>query len=127
MATILCIEDDRLMLATLKDALVELGHEVEPASSVDEGLHALDQRDVDLVISDFRMPDATGLSFLDALRQRGSRVPVIIVTGYSSLENAIVSMQRGAAGYLVKPLERETLRIAVMNALQVDELRRAGR
>jgi DNA-binding NtrC family response regulator len=118
MATILCIEDDRHTSTTLMNAVARLGHEVRTATSLSEGLGALDRYDVGLIISDSRTPGADGLTLLDALRQRGSRVPVIIVTGALSLNHAIVSMQRGATDYLVKPLGASTLRKAVTSAIQ---------
>jgi DNA-binding NtrC family response regulator len=121
MATILYIEDDRVSSTALINAVARLGHEVEPASSVGEGLKALDRHDVDLIISDSLTPGAAGLTLLDALRRRGSRVPVIIVTGTSNVESAIVSMQRGATDYLVRPFCLATLRRAVASALQVGE------
>ena len=124
MATILCIDAEPSTLILLKTLLFELGHQPVLARSMREGLQALRQYSVDLVVSDSRMPDATGLDLFDALRGRGGRIPVIIMTGDPSLQQAIVSMQHGAVDYLVKPLSMETVRTAVTNALQVERLRR---
>jgi DNA-binding NtrC family response regulator len=120
MATILCVADGR-PTSTLMDEVARLGHEVEPVNSVGEGLNLLDRQDVDLIISDSRVPGSTGLALLDALRQRDSRIPVIIVSGTASLDSAIVSIQRGATGYLARPFCAETLRRAVASALVAGE------
>jgi len=124
MSTILCIDDEPSVGVVLEHALTQMGHQPVLATSVDEGLRALAQQPVDLIISDYRMPDATGLDLLEALRQQGYEVPVIIMTGYSSIEHAVLSMKHGAVDYLSKPLRQETLRIAVTNALEVNRLRR---
>ncbi len=124
MSTILCIDDEPSVGVTLEHSLAEFGHQAVLASSVNEGLKLLAQQPADLILSDYRMPDATGLDLLEALRQQGSEVPVIIMTGYSSIEHAVLSMRHGAVDYLTKPLRQETLRIAVTNALEVNRLRR---
>jgi DNA-binding NtrC family response regulator len=124
MSTILCIDDEPSVGVTLEHALAEFGHQAILANSVNEGLKVLAQQSVDLILSDYRMPDATGLDLLEALRQQGFEVPVIIMTGYSSIEHAVLSMRHGAVDYLTKPLRQETLRIAVTNALEVNRLRR---
>jgi DNA-binding NtrC family response regulator len=124
LATILCTDAEPSTRIQPEGLLAELGHQPVFVTSVREGLQALGQFSVDLVVTDSRMPDATKLDLLDALRGRGGRIPVIIMTGYPSLQHAIVSMQHGAADYLVKPLSMETVRTAVTNALQVDRQRR---
>jgi DNA-binding NtrC family response regulator len=120
MATILCVADGR-PTSTLMDEVARLGHEVEPVNSVGEGLDVLDRQEVDLIISDSRVPGSTGLALLDALRRRDSSIPVIIVSGAASLDSAIVSMQRGATCYLARPYCVETLRRAVASALMAGE------
>jgi len=70
------------------------------------------------------MPEATGLDLLDQLRQRGHDIPVIIMTGFASIEQAVLTIRHGAVDYLTKPLRAEALRLAVTNALEVSRLRR---
>jgi DNA-binding NtrC family response regulator len=108
----------------LEHALTELGHEPILATCVEDGLKLINRQLVDLIISDYRMPGASGLDLVDQLKEQGSEIPVIIMTGYSSIENAVLSMQRGAVDYLTKPLRQETLRIAVRNAIEMSRLRR---
>jgi DNA-binding NtrC family response regulator len=70
------------------------------------------------------MPEATGLDLLSQLKREGHDVPVIIVTGYSTIENAVLAIKSGAVDYLTKPLRLETLEIAVSQALEMARLRR---
>ena len=108
----------------LEHALTQLGHSAILAGSVADGMKAVVRQPFDLIISDYRMPDATGLDLLEQLRREGHEIPVIIMTGYSSIENAVLSMRHGAIDYLSKPLRQEALRIAVTNAIEVVRLRR---
>jgi DNA-binding NtrC family response regulator len=126
MPSILCIDDEPAVGVVLEQTLAELGHEAILATSVEEGMNALARQSFDLVISDFRMPDATGLDLIERVRQQGLDLPVIIMTAYSSVENAVLSMRHGAADYLTKPLRAEALRLAVHNAIELHRMRRAN-
>jgi DNA-binding NtrC family response regulator len=124
MSNILCIDDEPSVGVVLEHHLSEIGHQPTLARSVDEGLRAVREGEFDLIISDYRMPNATGLDLLELLRQQGYDIPVIIMTGYSSIEHAVLSIRHGAVDYLTKPLRQEALRIAVNNAIEVARLRR---
>jgi DNA-binding NtrC family response regulator len=124
MSTILCVDDEPAVGVVLEHQLTEIGHRPVLAGSADEALKAVKRQSFDLVIADYRMPDASGIDLLRALRQQGYGVPVIIMTGYSSIEHAVLSIKHGAADYLTKPLRAEALRIAVNNAIELDRLRR---
>src|SRR5689334_3287616 len=126
MSTILCVDDEPSVGAVLEHALTKIGHQPVLVTSVAEGMKALGSQPVDLIIADYRMPDATGLDLLRQVREQGLQIPVIIMTGYSSIEHAVVSIRHGAVDYLSKPLRAEALRIAVNNAIEVDRLRRAN-
>lgn len=124
MSTILCIDHEPTMGVVLEDSLSRIGHQPVLAGSVEEGLRALAQQQVDLIISDCRMPDVSGHDLLDHIREEGLEIPVILTTGYASVEDAVLSMRKGAVDYLTKPFRFEALRIAVNNALEVCRLRR---
>ncbi|MGE0552356.1 MAG: sigma-54-dependent transcriptional regulator [Gemmatimonadales bacterium] len=124
MATILCVDDEPSVGVVLEAALTKLGHTPILATSVDGAMQAVARQQFDLIVSDYRMPDATGLDLLAALEKEGYQVPVIIMTGYSSVEHAVVSLRSGAIDYLTKPVRQETLRIAVNQALEVIRLRK---
>lgn len=124
MATILCVDDEPSVGVVLEHALTKIGHQPILTTSVDEAVKVVARQPVDLIITDYRMPNATGLDLMAQLEREGFQIPVIIMTGYSSIEHAVVSIRSGAIDYLTKPVRAETLRIAVNQALEVVRLRR---
>jgi DNA-binding NtrC family response regulator len=124
MATILCVDDEPATGVVLEHNLTKIGHRPLLAASVEEALKLIARTPVDLIIADYRMPKATGLDLLSMLEKEGYSIPVIIMTGYSSIEHAVISIKSGAIDYLTKPIRPETLEIAVTQALEVVRLRR---
>lgn len=124
MATILCVDDEAAVRAVLEHALTTLGYRPLLVGTVDEALRTVARVPVDLIIADYRLPEATGLDLIATLTEEGYTVPVIIMTGFSSIEHAVLSIRSGAIDYLTKPIRAETLEIAVQQALEVARLRR---
>jgi two-component system response regulator HydG len=124
MATILCVDDEPSVGVIMEHTLTKIGHRPLLVSSVEEAMQAVMRTPLDLIIADYRMPRLTGLDLLGLLEKEGYRIPVIIMTGYSSIEHAVISIKTGAIDYLTKPIRAETLEIAVQQALQVVRLRR---
>jgi two-component system response regulator HydG len=124
MATILCVDDEPSVGVIMEHTLTKIGHRPLLVSSVEEAMRTVTRTPLDLIIADYRMPRLTGLDLLGLLEKEGYRVPVIIMTGYSSIEHAVISIKTGAIDYLTKPIRAETLEIAVQQALEVVRLRR---
>jgi DNA-binding NtrC family response regulator len=124
MATILCVDDEPSVGVVLEHTLSKIGHRPLLVSNVEDALKTVARGAVDLIIADYVMPRLNGIDLLKMLDKEGYRVPVIIMTGYSSIENAVISIKSGAIDYLVKPIRAETLEIAVNQALEVIRLRR---
>jgi DNA-binding NtrC family response regulator len=124
MATILCVDDEPSVGVVLEHTLSKIGHRPLLASTVEDGLKTVARTPVDLIIADYVMPGLNGIDLLRLLEKEGYRVPVIIMTGYSSIEHAVISMSSGAVDYLMKPIRAETLEIAVNQALEGIGLRR---
>ena len=124
MATVLCVDDEAAVGVVLEHTLTRLGHTPVLAASAAEAMAAVGRSDIDLIIADYVMPGSTGLDLLKLLSEQGHRIPVIIMTGYSSIESAVTSIKSGAIDYLTKPVRPETLEIAVNQALEVIRLRR---
>jgi DNA-binding NtrC family response regulator len=122
MSLILCIDDEPAVCAVLEDALARLGHQAVFAANIAEGLKAIRQQPFDLIIANY--PANASPDLLDLLREEDFGLPVIVMTGYASVEHAVLSMRKGAADYITKPLRFEALRISVTNALEVNRLRR---
>ncbi|MGH7629894.1 MAG: response regulator [Gemmatimonadales bacterium] len=124
MATILCVDDEPSVGVVLEHTLTKIGHRPLLVSSVDDAVETVGRTSVDLVIADYVMPRLNGLDLLRILEKEGYQIPVIIMTGYSSIENAVVSIKSGAVDYLTKPIRAETLEIAINQALEQMRLRR---
>jgi DNA-binding NtrC family response regulator len=124
MANILYVDDEPAIGLVLQDTLERLGHGAIGAKNVPEALAALGRGDIDLIISDFRMPGLSGLEFLELLRAEGRDIPLIMLTGYATIEHAVASIKAGAADYITKPLQPEQLEHAVVQALELTRLKR---
>jgi DNA-binding NtrC family response regulator len=124
MATILYVDDDPTIGLLLEDTLLRAGHRAIGARSVPQALQALSHGEIELIISDFKMPGMTGLEFLGLLKEEAYDIPLIMVTGYASIEHAVLAIKAGASDYITKPVRPEQLEHAVTKALQVARLRK---
>lgn len=103
MASILIVDDTKTEHARLTGLLLANDqHDVATAGSGEEALIVMQEREVDLVITDLRMPGMSGIELIEALQERCPRVPVILMSGYGSEEETVEGIQRGASGYLNK-------------------------
>ena len=124
MASILFVDDEPAIGLILQDTLERAGHHAIGAQNVPEALQVLARGGVDLIISDYRMPGLTGLEFLSVLARDGYDIPLIMLTGYGSIEHAVASIKAGAIDYITKPVRPQQLELAVDQALQFVKLRR---
>jgi two-component system response regulator HydG len=115
-ARILVVDDDVQGLATTKKILEHAGFTVETAEDGQAAIDRVRKEDFDLVISDVRMPRMTGLEFLSALRHSGKTIPVVLMTAYGRVEDAVFAMKLGAVDFLTKPFKRAALLEAVESA-----------
>jgi len=118
------VDDEPAMGLILEDTLERAGHSAVGAHNVPEALQALAKGNVDLIISDYRMPGLTGLEFLELLQQEGYDVPLIMLTGHATIEHAVAAIKAGAVDYITKPVRPEQLELSVAQALEVVRLRR---
>lgn len=122
-AQLLVVDDDRGVRSALRVNLTKAGHAVTLATSVDEALQALRSSPFDLVITDVKMPGENGLSLLARVREAWVDTPVIVMTGYGSVQDAVSAMKAGASDYIIKPVEKAELLLLVDRALQTRALR----
>jgi len=118
MARILLIDDDVNLREVLAFTLREQGHEVEAAPDGEAGLARLAAFRPEVVITDLKMPGIGGLEVLASVRETDAAIPVILLTAFGSIEEAVEAMKLGAHHYLTKPYNRDELRLAVDQALE---------
>ncbi len=126
-ARILFIDDDPGGREMAVYMLRKAGHAVDEASSAKEGLALFHPDRHDLVITDVRMPEMSGLDLTRALRTRAPDVPVLVITAYGSIETAVEAMKAGAHDFVVKPFSRDQLLIVVDKAAALRALSRENR
>jgi len=119
---VLVVDDERNMLMVTELALKDAGYRVLTADRAEAALPLLQDPDLDVILSDLKMPGMTGDEFIRHCRQLRPDVPVIVITAYGSIRSAIECMQAGASNYLTKPFETEELEFAVRNALRYRDL-----
>jgi DNA-binding NtrC family response regulator len=124
MATILYVDDEPVIGLLLGRTIEQTGHQPIGARSVPEALQVLARGGVDLIVSDNQMPGLTGLDFLDILKRDGVDIPLIMLTGYASIEHAVTAIKAGAIDYITKPVEVHALALAIEQALAVVRLKR---
>ena len=105
MKPIWILDDDKSIRWVFEKALARTDLEFKTFSSVAEALNALNHEQPQVVVSDIRMPNGSGLDFLAEIKQKFPDIPVIIMTAYSDLESAVAAFQGGAFEYLAKPFD----------------------
>ena len=125
---ILLVEDERTLAEALGDALREAGHDPAVLHDGAAALAWLAEHSCDLVVTDVRLPGADGIELLRRARAVDPPLPVVVMTGYASVEQAVEAMRLGAFGYLQKPFPTAALlaqvdRVAELRAMR-EELRR---
>ena len=114
---ILIVEDDIAFGTMLQTWLRKKGFDVDKATSVGAAVKLLVDKEVDLVLSDLRLPDHDGLRLLAWMRERGNNAPFIVMTNYAEVQNAVLAMKSGAADYIAKPVQPDILLQKINDAL----------
>ena len=123
--SILVIDDDKVVLNTIAKALRLEGHKVDTAETGKEAIGKCNRRFYNLALIDIRLPDMEGTKLLKAIRDTTPKMVKIVVTGYPSLQNATEALNKGADGYVIKPVDIPRLLATVKEHLQKQE--EAGR
>ncbi len=121
--TILIVDDDPRIRASVTGALKSENLDVRTAEDAERALSLLGERPADVVLSDIRMPGMDGIELLRLLRQRASKVAVILMTAYDDLPTVATAMREGAVDFLVKPLELKQLRSVIRRVFEDLEAR----
>ena len=124
---VLIIEDEKLIRWALIQRFTEEGYHTAEAEKGYEGLSIMREQTFDLVMLDYKLPDTTGLEILRQIREIDRDVVVIIMTAYSSVENAVEAMRIGAFDYVTKPFKMDELMVTVEKGLEATHLKRQVR
>jgi len=115
---VLVIDDEQIVLDSVKKILVQENYEVDTSISSRKGLDLANQNDYDLVLSDIRMPEIGGMRVLRDIKRAKPTLPVVIITGYATVQSAVQAMKLGATDYIEKPFTPEELVKAVNDAIE---------
>ncbi len=116
-STILIVEDDMSLSEALKDTLELIGHRTFIADDGSTAMQVLEKESIDLVVSDVQMKQINGIQLLQRITNKYPGKPVILMTAYGTIQQAVLAIQAGAMDYLVKPFEPEVLATKVSQFL----------
>jgi two-component system NtrC family response regulator len=118
METVLIVDDEKNYLVVLDALLAPEGYEIVSAGNGQDALSIIRESDLDLVITDVKMPGMSGMDLLEACKRLKPDLPVIIMTAYGTIEMAVEAMKKHAYDYITKPFQNEQLKLTVKKALE---------
>ncbi|MFH0843855.1 MAG: sigma-54 dependent transcriptional regulator [Pseudomonadota bacterium] len=118
METILIVDDEKNYLVVLEALLSPEGYEIITAENATDALRLIRESDVDLVITDMKMPGLSGMELLEESKRIKSDLPIIMMTAYGTIEMAVEAMKKRAYDYITKPFKNEELKLTIKKALE---------
>lgn len=120
---ILIIDDEPSQREILTGYLKKKGYHLLSAESGEEGIRLIKQNTVDIVLSDFKMPDKTGMEVLEEVKKINPEISFVIITAYSTVENAVKAMRLGAYDYISKPVDLDELDLMIEKIIENNKLK----
>jgi two-component system NtrC family response regulator len=127
MDTVLIVDDEKNYLVVLEALLGPEGYEIMTLDNAQAALGLIQEADLDLVITDMKMPGMSGMELLEAAKEIKPELPVIMMTAYGTIEMAVEAMKKQAYDYITKPFQNEELKLTVKKALQNHRLIKENR
>ena len=122
--TILIVDDEKRLAELLSASIADRGYRTIVCASAEEALEAFDPATIDLVISDLRMPGRDGRSLLNEIRGQAPDIPVVLITAYTSMRDAVEMVKEGAFDYISKPFEMDEILATLERALKLGDAMR---
>jgi len=126
-AKILVIDDEKIICQGCRLVLAEQGLSVTCCRTGRDGLNELESQAFDVLLLDLKLPDMDGMQILSSIHQSHTWLPIIIMTGYATVQNAVAAMKQGAFDYLAKPFADDQLTITVTKAIENKRLKEENR
>ena len=123
MKRVLVVDDDRRMRRTLQIVVESMGLESAAAANGDEASEHLRKAGFDLVLTDLKLPGATGIDLLEQVRAEHPKLPVVLITAYGTIQTAIEAIRKGASDYVLKPFDNDNLKRVIAKALELERYR----
>lgn len=124
---LLVLDDEKNYLLVLEALLTDAGYKVTALSDPETGLAFLEESEVDVIVTDMKMPKLTGADVLAHVKKNYPQMPVLIMTAFGSIESAVEVMRTGAFDYITKPFANDELLLAVQNAAELSRAHRKYR
>jgi DNA-binding NtrC family response regulator len=115
---VLVVDDESLMRDFLKEALGRSDYSVDSASTGEEALEKIKDKDYDIILSDIRMPNMSGMELLKATKEYLPDAKVVMMTAYGTVENAVEAMKLGAFDYVMKPFSADEIELVLRRAFE---------
>jgi len=126
-SNILVLDDERNYLLILETLLGEAGYDVTALNDPELGLAFLEESEVDVVITDMKMPRVSGREVLEHVKRNYPHIPVLIMTAFGSIESAVETMRLGAFDYITKPFSNDELMLSMSKAVQLAKVQQQYR
>ncbi len=121
--SILIVDDEDTQRSILKGYLEKKGYRIYTASSGNEGIDTVRKNLIDIILSDFKMPDKTGLEVLEEVKKINPEISFVIITAYGTVENAVKAMRLGAFDYISKPVDLDELELLIERIIENKNLK----
>lgn len=121
--SILIIDDEQTQREVLKGYLDKKGYRTFTSSSGNEGISVAKEEQIDIILSDFKMPDKTGLEVLEEVKKINPEINFVLMTAYGTIENAVKAMRLGAYDYLTKPVDLDELDLLLEKIIENKNLK----
>ena len=122
MRKIMVVDDERNIRKVLSNYLQKEGFEVETARNYEEAVHKISELNIDLVLTDMRLPGQSGLNLLQWIKRKQPSLPVLVITAYGSIDNAVEVMKNGASSYLTKPVDMDEMMTLIRHTLLKEQV-----